>query len=178
MTVFSRGAELLNATRAALNVRAQSEQFAFVSRPRRAHPIDRLDHAPVAIEQVVGQRDNAQVGLRMRGCLAQREGDLRLAPRALSIQSTVKAVAVERLMPAQQWISMGRLRSQVLGECDDLAHVLFIGRRVLGQGVHDIVHAEPQMPMCRNPVGRRMSSLGSSSVIRCDGLSRSAASGT
>ncbi len=99
-------------------------------------------------------------------------------PGSFSMQATVKAEAVERLIPAQQWISIGWLRSQVLAKA--IRSRTCISSGGVCWGLPEVMSCMPsrrwRWPETSSGVG--MSSCGSSSVIKCDGRRRVVTPGT
>ncbi len=72
----------------------------------------------------------------------------------LMAQSAVKAAAVERLMPAQQWTTIGPSPPQVERKVDDLRDMVLVGGDVLGQRLCNVVHHQAQVIVGLDQLGR------------------------
>ena len=101
---------------------------------------DGVHHAPVAAEDVVGHgRRAARLGVAEGEASRSASASATSSRSGRSEQSVMKAAAVERLMPAQQWMSSGRGWSQARGE----------GQQPLDMRPRPAGYARPAYRRCR-----------------------------
>ena len=76
---------------------------------------------------------------------ADRQRDLDFAAGPSRSHRTVKAEAMERLMPAQQWISSGACASQSAAEGQQPVDMVAARADFAGRGIGDVVDAQLEM---------------------------------
>ncbi len=134
----------------------EPERLAFAARSRRA----RSPRSP----RSCGRRARAW-RRRARRCgdsasrSARRGGSPARSSRSsrcgLSAQTDDEGAAVERLMPAQQWMTIGAARSQPRTKSTRLFDMLVVRRHVAVERLGDVVHAQEEMivaPTRRRPL--------------------------